>query len=181
VEVPATCDRYGDNGLLEIDANDDADRCRYWSENPRCGNAPEGHNTSCPYEPLEHIGDQPCGGGEVHKAGRDACSVRVPASHTLPNGNPRPRPDGTPDLQLGASAVVPGSLAWFALPDLDDVMGWVDETGRAGARAHRAEEFWRLRIRPWCSLPDGPRARYCDPSSSPSFFGEMTALDSGLM
>jgi hypothetical protein len=64
---------------------------------------------------------------------------------------------------------------------LDDVMSWVDETGRAGARAHRAEEFWRIRIRPWCIRADGARAHYCDPGLSPSFFGEMRALDRGLM
>ncbi|MGH9380416.1 MAG: hypothetical protein ACRD2Z_07365 [Thermoanaerobaculia bacterium] len=181
VAVPATCDRYADHAHLEIDAVGVADRCRYTSENPRCRNAPPGRNTSCPYDPVVHVGDQPCGGGEIRLPGRDACPVRVPASHTLPNGNPRPRPDGTPDLMLGASATAPGGQAWFALPDLDDVMGWVDETGRAGPRAHRAEEFWRLRIRRWCALPDGLRDRYCNPTRSPSFFGELTALDAGLM
>jgi hypothetical protein len=181
VLVPATCDQYADNGLLEVDADGIADRCRYWSENPRCRNAPEGTNTSCPYDPVEHVGNQPCGGEEVLRPGRDACPVRVAATHTLPNGNPRPRPDGTPDLQLGSSAMAPGGLAWFALPDLDDIMSWVDETGRAGARAHRAQEFWRLRIRPWCVMPDGRHARYCDPTRSSSFLGEMTALDPALM
>jgi hypothetical protein len=179
VAVPATCERYADNGLLQIDASGVADQCRYWSENPRCGNAPEGPNASCPYDRVEHVGNQPCGGGEIQRPGRDACPVRVPASHSLANGNPSPRPDGTPNLQLGASAS--GGLAWFALPGLDDVMSWVDETGRAGARAHRAEEFWRIRIRPWCIRADGARAHYCDPGLSPSFFGEMRALDRGLM
>ncbi len=168
VRVPATCA----TGILQIDANDRADACLTFIENPRCANAPEGRNTSCPYDDIEQLHGLNCAGGPTVQPGRDACTVLVPATHSLPNGNPRPRPDGTPDMTLGAAS---SGLAWFSLPDLDDVMGWVDE---AGTDDHRAREYWERRIRPWCRRGDGSlRNRYCHPNRSPTFFGELTTLD----
>lgn len=173
VRLPATCA----TGRLVIDANGLADGCRVWVENPRCANAPPGRNTSCPYDDLEEMHSLGCAGGPaIRQGGRDACPTQVPATHSLPNGRPRPRPDGSPDMVLGTASS--GGLAWFSLPSLDDVMGWVDE---AGTDDHRAREYWERRIRPWCLRGDGSlRDRYCRPNRSPTFFGELTTLDPAL-
>ena len=71
--------------------------------------------------------------------------VTSPATHSLGNAMPQPRPDGTPDMTIGRDPT--GARAWFSLPDLDEVMDWVNDAGTDG---HRASEYWEGWIRPWC-------------------------------
>jgi hypothetical protein len=190
VEVPARClaDASADGeGELEIDVDPgNSDRCVYSFPDPRCP-APSPtdgvRDPTCERDPVRDVSTRICGGAEIRRPGRDACAVRVPATHTVP-GRPRPRPDGTPDLMLGAGSA--GGLAWFAMPRLDDVMAWVDAEGIG---SHDALQFWTRQIRPWCVQRDGARLRYCNPALttsapatpvSPSFRGEVIALDPGL-
>lgn len=171
VTAPVTCA----TGTLAVDATGARDACRDWVDDPRCARAPNrtSPNFSCPYDPVPQTNPTSCAGVRATVPGRDTCTTLVPATHTLPNGRPRPRPDGTPDMQLGTART--GGQAWFSLPTLDDVVGWVDE---AGTDDHRAKEFWDNRIRPWCTRGDGSlRDRYCHPLRSPSFAGELLTLD----
>ncbi len=172
LEVPATCA----TGTLRIDADGDRDDCLSFVEDPRCARERDRRpNLTCPYDPVRQVNTPFCP-VRVARSGRDACATRVPATHALPNGRPRARPDGSPDMMLGAAPS--GGQAWFSLPDLDDVMEWVDE---AGTDDHRAREYWENRIRPWCRRRDGSLLdRYCHPQRSPSFFGELTTLDPAL-
>jgi hypothetical protein len=71
-----------------------------------------------------------------------------------------------------------GAPAWFTLPDLDDVIDWVRAAGTDG---HRAREYWTNWIRPWCLVADDTGSRYCDPTQSPTFLGQLRTLDPGLM
>jgi hypothetical protein len=173
VPVPVTCAR----GQLRIDSAGVLDDCLDHVEDPRCARAPNRNspNFSCPYDPVEQVNRPNCGRAVVSGPGRDGCPTVVPAIHTVPNGRPRARPDGSPDMTLGASAA---GLAWFSLPTLDDVVEWVRE---AGTDDHRAKEFWQRRILPWCQRGDGSlRARYCNPGRSPSFVGEILTLDPAM-
>jgi hypothetical protein len=162
-------------GTLEIDGNGSTDQCRTVVD-PRCPPT----DPRCQPEPVvEQVSPAGCSTGRAtRRAGRDGCIVRVPAiDDSRPNGNPRQRPDGSPDAALGLDGN--GAPAWFGLPSLDDVMGWVSA---AGTRAHRANEFWPDWIRPWCRQRDGLRDRYCHPdlNRSPSFWGERNRLDPAL-
>jgi hypothetical protein len=177
VQVPATCPE----GTLLPDVNGLADACSVSVEDRRCaaerrrrGNPA---NFSCPYDPVVQVQSLRCGGGAVVVgSGRDTCPALVPATHSVPAGNPRLRADGSPDMMLGTATS--GGLAWFSLPVLDDVVGWVDA---AGVDGHRAKEFWLGWIRPWCLRGDGSlRSRYCHPTRSPTFFAELTTLDPAL-
>jgi hypothetical protein len=183
VVVPGACP----DGTLVPDLNGLADACAVSVEDRRCAaerrrlarTSGVPANFSCPYDPTIRMQGLSCSGGPVVvRGGPDGCPTRVPATHSVPAGNPRLRPDGSPDMMLAAAASPPGGLAWFSLPVLDDVMAWVDT---AGIDAHRGREFWLGWIRPWCLRADGSlRRRYCDPTRSPTFLGELTTLDPAL-
>lgn len=160
-EVPATCT----SGLYRIDSLGVNDRCMQVVRDPSCRPFEE-----C--EPIEQFVNATCSGGNaLRRSGRDACLVRSPAQHSVPNGTPRPRPDGSPDLVLGRDR--DGARAWFSLPGFDQVMEWVIA---AGNDAHRAREFWDRHIGPSCLPRNGLRYQYCHPQQSKSFSDEANSL-----
>jgi hypothetical protein len=180
LSLPIECER----GVLQVDGSGVIDQCSILEESAACRREREriessdGRTENFQCENLEET-TLPAGcsmGTATRRAGRDSCFARVPAIHDkLPNGNPRERPDGSPDAVLGFD--LNGAPAWFGLPSLDDVVGWVSA---AGANGHRANEFWSGWIRQWCLQRDGLRDRYCNPNRSPSFRGELNRLDPAL-
>jgi hypothetical protein len=161
-EEAPTCTR----GAVTVDRVQLIDQCARSVRDPGCEPFEE-----C--EPVLQFSGTVCTYGDVvRRSGPDGCIARSPARHSLPNGQPAPRPDGTPDMVLGRTPG--GGLAWFSLPDLDDVVEWVI---RAGNDGHRAREFWQGWIRPWCQTRDALRNHYCDPNRSATFLGELQTLD----
>jgi hypothetical protein len=163
----ATCTE----GRLSVDHASDGDRCIVLvpDPRPRCSVG----NTFC--EPVDQAVAIHCASGSpLPRPGPDACVS--PATHTIAAGTPQPRPDGTPDMTIGLDSS--GAPAWFTLADLDDVIEWVRAAGTDG---HRAREYWTNWIRPWCLVADGTWSRYCDPTQSPTFLGQLRTLDPGLM
>lgn len=161
-QEPASCAR----GLLDVDRTGDIDQCLQVVPDPSCR-----PRQSC--EPVEQVVASSCPAGRaLRRPGPDSCTLRSPARHVLPNGQPRPRPDGTPNMVLGRHR--DGGLAWFSLPDLDDVVKWVSDAGTDG---HRAREVWQGWIRPWCQTRNGLRYHYCHPNQSATFQNDLQTLD----
>jgi hypothetical protein len=170
-EVPTTCE--GTRSPI-VDQNGNIDQCRDLVRDLGCPDLAPGEPGDCPL--IEQWRASRCPSGRaVRRPGADACVVLSPGRHTLPNGTPQPRPDGSPDLAVGRA--VKGGKAWYSLPDLNEVMGWVVKAGTDG---HRAREYWNGWMRPWCLTRDGVRYRYCHPNQSASFLEEVQRLDPTL-
>jgi hypothetical protein len=159
-EVPAICT----NGLYRVDSLGLTDRCLQIVRDGSCRPFQE-----C--EPIEQFVNAACSGTAVRRSGPDACLARSPAQHSVPNGAPRPRPDGSPDMVLGRDRN--DARAWFSLPSFDQVMEWVIA---AGNDSHRAREFWDRHIGPSCLPRNGLRYQYCHPQQSKSFADEANQL-----
>lgn len=171
-EVPTTCEL----GSPRVDHQGVVDECLEFVRDRACP-----PRASC--EPVQQWVASRCSSGRgVRRTGADACIVRSPGRHDLPNGTPRPRPDGSPDLVIGASS--DGGRAWFALPDLDRVIEWVIQAAPATlldrTGGHRASEYWQDWIRPWCLARERTQFNYCNPDRSPGFLSELRILDPAL-
>lgn len=161
-EAPVGCI----GGRLAVDHSGVIDQCLETMRDPACAPFEE-----C--EPVDRVVASRCASGSaVRRSGADACLVRRPAQHIVPNGTPAARPDGTPDMVLGRNRA--GERAWFSLPSLDQPMKWVADANRG---AHRASEFWQGWMRPSCQPRNGLRYQYCHPHESASFREELQKLD----